>query len=107
MRMILIAAAAASLVTGVASAEGADVLVVQGSRIVSGDQRAVPVADLQLATAQGRDELRKRVGFAIADLCDARRFSVAEPTDALKCRAETWAAMQPRLDQLSPRLAAR
>jgi UrcA family protein len=107
MRMILLAAAAASLLTGVASAEGADVLIVQGSRIVADDQRAVSVGDLQLATTEGQAALRKRVGFAIADLCDARRFSVAEPTDAMKCRNETWAAMQPRLDQLSPRLAAR
>ena len=82
-------------------------LVVQGSRVLSDNQRAVSYADLQLASSQDRAVLRNRVAMAIADMCDPKRFSVAEPHDAMKCSAEAWASVAPRLDQLSPRLASR
>ncbi|GAA4010476.1 hypothetical protein GCM10022280_04650 [Sphingomonas swuensis] len=108
MRALLILAASAFAASLPATAaEPESVLVVQGSRMMSDSQRAVRYDDLSLASAQGREQLRTRVAFAIADLCDASRFSAVEPTDAMKCRAETWASVAPRLDQLSPRLASR
>jgi UrcA family protein len=106
MRAILLAATLA-MTSGAALAEPTSTLVVQGTRPLADNSRAVSYADLQLASAEGRALLHKRVAFAIADLCDARRFSVAEPQDAMKCSADTWAAVRPRLDALSPRLASR
>lgn len=107
MRAILLASALA-MVSGSAAAAGSrDTLVIQGNRLLADNSRVVSYADLQLSSAQGRAALEKRVAFAIADLCDARRFSVAEPQDAMKCSAETWAAVQPRLDSLKARLASR
>lgn len=82
-------------------------LVVQGSRAVADSQRAVAYGDLQLASAEGREQLRQRVAFAIAELCDPRRFSVAEPHDAMKCSIQAWRDVMPSLEQLSPRLASR
>jgi UrcA family protein len=100
-------ALATGLAAAPATAEPGNTLVVQGSRLPADSQRIVRYGDLQLASATGREQLRTRVGMAIADLCDPSRFSVAEPVDALKCRADAWAAVTPRLEQISPRLAAR
>ncbi|GAA3996403.1 UrcA family protein [Sphingomonas humi] len=100
---------AASLLTTAAPAlaEPADTLVVQANVALTDSSRIVSYADLQLGTPEGRAALHKRVAFAVSDLCDARRFSVAEPTDSLKCSAETWASVKPRLDALAPRYASR
>lgn len=108
MRAPVLTAAFIALATaGAAQAEPSGVLVVQGSRVLADNQRAVGYADLQLASTEGRAALHRRVAFAIAEICDARRFSVAEPHDAMKCSAEAWAEAAPRLNQLSPRLASR
>ena len=107
MRALGLMVATGLTMTGVAHAEPQSTLVVQGSRVLADNQRAVAYGDLQLASAEGRAELQQRVAFAIADMCDASRFSAAEPQDALKCRAEAWAGVRARLDQLSPRLASR
>jgi UrcA family protein len=108
MRAILLITAGLALSTGgLAQAEPSGTLVVQGSRILSDNQRAVSYADLRLASASGQAQLRQRVGLAIAELCDPRRFSVAEPQDSMKCSAEAWAEVKPRLEALSPRFAAR
>jgi UrcA family protein len=106
MRAFLIASAALFAATAV-SAEPAGTLVIKADRVLADNQRAVAYGDLQLASAEGRAALRNRVGLAIDSLCDPKRFSVAEPTDANKCAAQAWAEVTPRLNELSPRLAAR
>lgn len=92
---------------GGAAAEPSPVLVVQGIRALADDQRAVHYGDLRLTSASGQQALRARVGLAIAELCDPARFSVAEPADSLKCTRDTWAAVEPELSRLAPRLAVR
>lgn len=108
MRPFVIASAAALLtLSGAAGAEPSGTLLIKANRALAENQRSVAYADLQLASASGRAELRDRIGKAITDLCDPRRFSVAEPTDSLKCAAQAWADITPRLDALAPRLASR
>jgi UrcA family protein len=105
MRAIL-AAAALLLAAGTAQAEPGT-LTVTGSRTLADNQRVVSYGDLQLASAAGRSALRARVASAITDLCDPRHFSVAEPHDSMRCTAQAWTDINPRLDQLSPRMASR
>ena len=103
----LVLAASLLLTSGAAIAQPVDTLVVQANYPLADNSRVVSYADLQLASPEGRAALEKRVAMAVSDLCDVRRFSVAEPHDSLKCSAETWASVKPRLAALSPRLASR
>lgn len=95
------------LLAAPAIAQSNDTLVVQANYPLADNSRVVSYADLQIASSEGRAALHKRVAMAVSDLCDVRRFSVAEPQDSMKCSAETWAAVKPRLDSLTPRLASR
>ncbi|GAA4034013.1 hypothetical protein GCM10022281_12600 [Sphingomonas rosea] len=109
MRMLAIASAAALIACSGAAvaAEPMGTLVVSATRSLADNQRTVSYGDLQLASADGRAQLRNRVAGAIADLCDPRRFSVAEPHDSIRCTAQAWSDITPRLDQLTPRMASR
>lgn len=98
---------AALLLATPAIAQSTDTLVVQANYPLSDSSRIVSYADLQLSSAAGRATLHKRVAMAVSELCDVRRFSVAEPHDSMRCSAETWASVKPRLDALAPRLASR
>lgn len=84
-----------------------DTLVVQGSRQGGPDQRVVSFADLDLARPDHRRELHARVGLAIADLCDATRFSVADPHGPMTCRNRAWKDLSPALARLGSRMAMR
>ncbi len=106
MRAVVLAASLL-LTSGAAIAQSADTLIVQATYPLADNSRIVSFADLQLASPEGRAALEKRVAMAVSDLCDARRFSVAEPQDSMKCSAETWASVKPRLAALTPRLASR
>lgn len=106
MRAIVLAASLL-MTAGPAFAQPVDTLVVQANLPLPDSSRIVSYADLQLGTAEGRAALQKRVAFAVSDLCDARRFSVAAPHDSMKCSSETWATVKPRLAALTPRFASR
>jgi UrcA family protein len=91
-----------------ASAEPArSALIIQDSGAAAVEQLAVPYGDLQLASISHQKVLRSRVGMAIAELCDATRFSLAQPHEASRCTRDAWSDVQPRLRQLTPRLASR
>ena len=108
MRKVVVAAVLAGLtMAGAAAAEPANVLIMQGSRAIADNQRAVPYGDIQMASIAGQRELKDRVGLAIADLCDPSRFSIAEPHDGMKCAQQAWSNVQPHLQQLTARMATR
>jgi UrcA family protein len=106
MRAIVLAASLL-MAAAPALAEPTSTLVVQANLPLADNSRVVSYADLQISTPEGRAALQKRVAFAVSDLCDVRRFSVAEPHDSMRCSAETWASVKPRLDALTPRYASR
>lgn len=103
---VLIAAPLAAAVPSAAPAP-AGAVIVEAERLSSDNQRVVEVADLDLGSSAGLAAARRRVGMAIAELCDSTRFSAADPHDSMRCTAETWAAVTPRLEALAPRLASR
>ena len=78
-------------------------LLIQAPRAMSDNQRLVKVSDLALNSASGRAILMRRVDVAVASLCDASRFSVADPTGSLHCSNEAWDSVRPQLAQLLPR----
>jgi hypothetical protein len=43
-----------------------------------------------------------RLNLAVASLCDASRFSVADPTGSLHCSNEAWDSVRPQLAQILP-----
>jgi len=106
MRLAILAAASIAI-AGATAAEPSNVLVVQGGRLIAGNQRLVHYGDLQLANSTDQRLLRERVGLAIADLCDPSHFSVADPHGSMTCTKQAWTDVQPRMRQLSVRLAAR
>jgi len=107
-KFALIAASVAALsAAGIAGAEPANVLVVQGGRALADNQRSVGYGDLQLASAADRRVLQERVGLAIADLCDPTHFSVAEPHGSMICTQQAWTDVQSRMGQLTARFASR
>ena len=77
-------------------------LLVQAPRAVSENQRIVRVSDLSLNSAHDRDVLLSRLNLAVASLCDASRFSVADPTGSLHCSNEAWDSVRPQLAQILP-----
>ena len=105
-RMISFSAFALSLVatnTMAASVPNMNDILVQAPKVLNEDQRLVKVSDLNLGSAEGRSVLMHRVNFAVTSLCDASRFSVADPTGSLACSKEAWASVQPQLAQVLPR----
>ncbi|MCW3798024.1 UrcA family protein [Sphingomonas sp. BN140010] len=108
MRSITLAAAAlAASLAGTAVAQPASLLVVEGGRPLAGNQRLVPYGDLQLTSAADRQVLHHRIGLAIADLCDPSHFSVTDPQGPMACAKQAWTDVQPRVGQLTARLASR
>jgi len=106
-RIIGMAAALAASMAGVAAAQPANVLVVEGGRAPADHQRVVRYGDLRLASVGDRQVLRERIGLAIADLCDPSHFSVAEPQGSMMCARQAWTDVEPRMNQLTARLASR
>jgi UrcA family protein len=106
-KIVTAAALLAASLAGAAAAQPVEVLVVQGGRAVADNQRVVPYGDLQLSSIADRRVLQKRVGLAIADLCDPSHFSVAEPQGSMACTRQAWTTLHAHLNQLTPRLAAR
>nr|WP_294849689.1 UrcA family protein [uncultured Sphingomonas sp.] len=100
---LMIAAVSIGMPAQAALTPGANELLVQGHRNLDDNQRLVSYADLNLRNEAGQQALQQRVGMAIADLCDASRFSAADPAGSLKCAKAAWAEMQPQLAQLSNR----
>ncbi|WP_084607506.1 UrcA family protein [Sphingomonas jaspsi] len=108
MRTLMLAAVAGVAMTFSVAAQaemspGVNDLLIQGKRELADNQRLVHYGDLNLRGEAGQLALRNRVNSAIADLCDASRFSVADPTGSLKCSNEAWADVKPRLASLNVR----
>jgi UrcA family protein len=74
---------------------------VEGHRIDPKNQRIVPYADLNLATATGEKKLMSRIRFAVRDLCvDGINYSPIDAADLRMCKSEAWASARPQLDRL-------
>jgi UrcA family protein len=74
---------------------------VEGRRIDSTNQRIVPYADLNLATAQGEKKLMSRIRFAVRDLCvEGINYSPLDAADLRLCKAQAWGSARPQLDRL-------
>lgn len=107
MRLMLLTAATLIAPPAIASAQPAEMLVVQGSRTLASNQRVVSFGDLQLASLSGQRTLRARVDAAITTLCDSSHFSVSDPQGSLKCVNQAWRDVAPQLASLTPRFASR
>ena len=63
--------------------------------------RTVYIADLDLKSASGQQEMEKRVGKAVEDMC-----VIVSPLPSYKgplekpCRDEAWASARPQMDSL-------
>jgi UrcA family protein len=106
-KITVVAAAIAATAAGVAAAQPANVLVVQGGRALADNQRLVRYGDLQLTSAADRRALRERVALVIADVCDPSHFSVSDPQGSMTCSKQAWTDIQPRISELEARLASR
>jgi len=93
MKLLRTSAAVAMGLTGLAAPLSAEPVVVTGETLPSA---VVSYADLNLATAGGREELDERVYRAATRLCDAdvmRPLQIKRHHD--QCRREAVASVQP------------
>lgn len=74
---------------------------VEGHRIDARNQRIVPYADLNLATATGEKKLMSRIRFAVRDLCvEGTNYSPIDAADLRNCKSDAWASARPQLDRV-------
>jgi UrcA family protein len=84
-------------------------IVITGRLTPSPDllMRTVYIADLDLKSAAGQQEMEKRVGKAVEDLC-----AIVAPLPSYKgplekpCRDEAWATARPQMDSAVQRARA-
>lgn len=74
-------------------------VVVQGER-TDVIQRVVRFADLNLASARGRDKLLKRVGYTINDMCRDNDYVPTLNWPERECVQGAWSSAQPQLDRV-------
>lgn len=80
---------------------GQSTVEVEGHRIDPRNQRIVPYADLNLATANGERKLMSRIRFAVRDLCvEGINYSPIDAGDVRFCKSAAWASARPQLDRL-------